>query len=366
MDREKKIIKTSILGIIVNIILVAFKATVGLIVNSIAIILDAVNNLSDALSSIITIIGTKLSGKAPDREHPYGHGRIEYFASVIIAVLVLIAGLVSFKESFLKIISPESADYSTISLIIVAVAVVVKFVIGRYVKNVGKSINSQSLIASGTDAFMDAVLSFSTLIAAIISIMWNLDLEGYLGVIISLIIIKSGIDILRETLNIMIGQRADTELTNKIKVKMLEHEEVQGVYDLALHNYGPSNLIGSAHIQVRDDMLANEIHMLTREIAYTIYKEFGIVLTIGIYAANNKGEFADVKKELEKILSQYKDIIQMHGFYGDKNKKIVSFDLILDFKAEEPKKLQEEIIKAIKEKFPQYEYNIVLDIDISD
>ncbi len=366
MDRQNKIIKTSILGIIVNIVLVAFKATVGLIVNSIAIILDAVNNLTDALSSIITIIGTKLSGKAPDREHPYGHGRIEYFASVLIAVLVLMAGIVSFQESFLKIINPESADYSTASLVIVAVAVIVKFVMGRHVKKIGKNINSQSLIASGTDAFMDAVLSFSTLVAAIISIFWNLSLEGYLGVIISIIIIKSGFDILRETLNIMIGQRADTELTNKLKTKMLQFEEVQGVYDLALHNYGPSNIIGSAHIQVRDDMLANEIHMLTREIVYTIYKEFGIVLTIGIYAANDKGEFVDVKKELEKILKEFKNVIQMHGFYGDKNKNIVSFDLIMDFKTEDQDKLQEEIIKKIKEKFPQYEYNIVLDIDISD
>lgn len=143
MDREKKIIRTSVLGIIVNIILVVFKATVGLVVNSIAIILDAVNNLSDAMSSIITIIGTKLSGKRPDKKHPYGYGRIEYFSSVIIAVLVLVAGLTSFKESFEKIINPETANYTTASIIIVAVAVIVKFVFGRYVKNIGEKTNSR-------------------------------------------------------------------------------------------------------------------------------------------------------------------------------------------------------------------------------
>lgn len=143
MDRNKVIIKTSILGIIVNVILVAFKATVGFIVNSIAIILDAVNNLTDALSSIITIVGTKLSNKAPDKKHPYGYGRIEYFTSVIISAIVLFAGITAGKESIIKILHPEEADYSIISLIIIAVAVVVKFVFGKYVKKVGKKVNSR-------------------------------------------------------------------------------------------------------------------------------------------------------------------------------------------------------------------------------
>ncbi len=366
MNRQRKIIETSIIGIIVNIVLVTFKAIVGLFVNSIAIILDAVNNLSDAMSAIITIIGTKLSEKAPDREHPYGHGRIEYFSSVIIAVLVLIAGLISFKESFVKILNPELADYSTASLVIVSVAVIVKFVFGRYVKKVGQDMNSQGLIATGTDAFMDSILSFSTLIAAIISLVWNISLEGYLGLFISIIIIKSSIDMLKTSLNIMIGERADSELTNRLKSRMMEFKEVQGVYDLALHNYGPSNIIGSAHIQVRDDMLANEIHMLTREIAYTVYKEFGIILTIGIYAANDEGEFLEVKNELENIISNYKEILQMHGFYGNKDKNMVSFDLIVDFKAKNTELLKSEILKIIKEKYPKYEYNIVLDMDISD
>lgn len=366
MERNKKIIKTSILGIVVNLILVVFKATIGLIANSIAIILDAVNNLSDALSSIITIIGTKLSEKKPDKEHPYGHGRIEYFASVIIAALVLIAGITAFKESFTKILNPEVANYSTISLIIISVAVIVKIVFGRYVKNVGKKINSQSLIAFGTDAFMDAILSLSTLIAAIISLIWNLSVEGYLGIVISIIIVKSGIDILKETLNIMIGQRADSELTNKIKERILSFKEVQGVYDLALHNYGPSNTIGSLHIQVRDDMTAKEIHSLTREISYMIYKEFGIIMSIGIYAANNTGEFLEIQKELQKIINNYKEIIQMHGFYGDEEKQIVSFDLIFDFNVENSEEIKNKIIEALKEKYPNYEYNIVLDMDISD
>jgi len=367
MERNKTIIKTSIQGIIVNVILVIFKATVGVIVNSIAIILDAVNNLSDAISSIITIIGTKLAGKKPDKEHPYGHGRIEYFASLIIAIIVLAAGVTSGKESIEKIINPVKADYTIASLIIIIVAVIVKFFLGRHVKNVGEKIDSQSLIASGTDAFMDAVLSFSTLVAAIISLIWGISLEGYLGFVISVIIVKSSYEIMKETLNSIIGARADSELTQKLREKVNAFEEVQGVYDITLHNYGPSQIMGSLHIQVDDNMTAKEIHKLTRKIQMQIYEELGTVLTIGIYAANNSDEkYVKIKNDLAKIIQEHKEILQMHGFYVDEENKTVSFDLIIDFKAESKENVKDEVVKKIKEKYPEYNYYVILDTDYSD
>lgn len=366
MDRNKKIVRTSILGIVTNIVLVAFKATIGLIANSIAIILDALNNLTDVLSSIITIVGTKLANKAPDKKHPYGHGRIEYFTSVIIAVIVLIAGITAIKESFLKIINPADTDYSIISLIIIAVAVLVKFFLGKHVKKVGKDVNSQSLVASGQDAFMDSVLSFTTLVAGILSYIWHFSIEGYLGVIISLFIIKSAIEMLKEAANSMLGERADSELSIKIKEMVLKFKEVQGVYDLNLHNYGPSRTVGSLHIQVRNDMNAGEIHILTREIAYHIYDEFGISCTIGIYAANDKGEFGKIKDELEKVVREYKEILQIHGFYVDKEKSNVFFDLIIDFDAKDKDRIETEIVSKMKAVFPEYNYNIILDPDITD
>ncbi len=367
MERNKVIIKTSIIGIITNIVLVVFKATVGLIVNSIAIILDAVNNLSDAISSIITIIGTKLAGRKPDKEHPYGHGRIEYFASLIIAIIVFAAGATSGKESIEKIIHPVKADYTVASLIIIIVAIIIKFFLGRHVKKVGEKIDSQSLIASGTDAFMDAILSFSTLVAAVISLIWGISLEGYLGFIISVIIVKSSFDIIKETLNSIIGARADSELTQKLREKVNGFEEVQGVYDITLHNYGPSQIMGSLHIQVDDNMTAKEIHKLTRKIQMQIYEELGTVVTIGIYASNSSDEFyAGIKNELTKIIQKYKEIIQMHGFYVDEESKTISFDLIIDFKAESKEKTRDEVIKEIKEKYPEYNYFVILDTDISD
>ena len=242
----------------------------------------------------------------------------------------------------------------------------VKFVFGRYVKKTGKDLNSQSLVASGQDAFMDAVLSFTTLVAAIINYIWHLSLEGYLGVVIGLFIIKSAFEMLKETANTLIGERADKEFTDKIKEKVCSYKEVQGAYDLSLHNYGPSKIIGTVHIQVRDDMTAEEIHRLTKQMTIDIYKEFGIIMTIGIYAANDNSEFADIKKELANIISGYKEVKQVHGFYVDKINKNVYFDLIIDFDAKDHEKIRDEIIARLKEKFSDYNFIIILDADVSE
>ncbi len=367
MERNTTIIRTSILGIVVNIILVIFKAVVGFIANSIAIILDAVNNLSDALSSIITIIGAKLSGKAPDKDHPYGHGRIEYIASTIIAVIVLAAGIAALKESFGKIITPETANYTAPTLIVVIAGIMVKFALGSYVRNVGNKINSKSLVASGTDAFMDAVISFSTLIAAGISIIWKLNLEGYFGLVISIFIIKAGIEILKDTLSSMIGERIEGELAESIKKRVSEYKEVEGAYDLIIHDYGPSKKMGSIHIQVNDNMTAKEIHKLTRDIQLKLLSEFGIVMTIGIYASNDSDkEAVKIKKELDDIIEEYPEIIQLHGFYIDDETKTIMFDLIISFSCKDRNALRDQVVERIKKEFPKYNYMAIIDDDFSD
>jgi len=366
MDRNKRIIKISILGIIVNIILVIFKAIVGFLANSIAIILDAVNNLSDALSSIITIVGTLLSGKKPNKKHPYGYGRIEYFSSTIIAFIVLFAGITAFKESFEKVISPEKANYTAVSIIIIVVAMLVKFFFGKYVKSQGEKLSSSSLVASGADAINDSILSFSTLVAAIVSLAFNISIEGYIGIIISVIILKASLEILKDTINDMIGVRADSDLTKSIKEKIISYDEVQGVYDLVLHNYGPNNIIGTAHIQIRDDMNAKEIHRLTRRITYDIYGDLGIIITIGIYAANDAGEYGEIKKYIFKEIKEYENIIQIHGFYVDEELKQISFDVIFNFDEKDQEAVVSEIKTKIKDKYPKYDYNIIIDTDFSD
>ena len=195
--REKQITKTSFIGIGANLMLAGFKAAAGLIAGSVAIVLDAINNLTDALSSVITIVGIKLAKRPPDKSHPFGHGRIEYLSALIIAAIVLSAGVMSLVESVKKIITPELPDYSAVTLVIIGVAVVTKLILGRFVKSRGVKYNSDALVAAGADATFDAILSLSTLIAAVIAMIWDISVDGIVGALISVFIIKAGIEMLQ-------------------------------------------------------------------------------------------------------------------------------------------------------------------------
>ena len=179
MDRHTQIIRTSWIGIGANVLLAAFKAVVGLIADSVAIVMDAVNNLSDALSSVITIVGTKLSQRPPDREHPFGFGRVEYFSAIIIALIVLAAGGTSLVESVKKIITPTEPSYTTVTLVVIIVAIVVKIVLGLFVKRKGQQLKSDALVASGSDALFDAIITRATLVSAAIMLLWGFSVDGW-------------------------------------------------------------------------------------------------------------------------------------------------------------------------------------------
>ena len=325
LSRDKIIIRTSIIGIIANVFLSSFKAVVGVLSHSIAIVLDAVNNLSDAASSIITIVGTKLAGKPADRKHPFGHGRVEYLTALVIALIVLYAGIASLQESIKKIIDPSKPDYNAAAIVIISVAIVVKIVLGRFVKKTGIKVNSDSLINSGTDALLDSVISATTLIAAVIYLAAGVSLEAYLAAIISLVIIKSGFDMLRETISQLLGQRVDAELARDIKKTVLEFDDVLGVYDLVLHNYGPDTYSGSLHIEIPDSFCADRIDVLNREIAMKVYEKYNVILTaIGVYSMNTKSELASkVKEDVTRIVFTHENVIQIHGFYLDEEKKTI-------------------------------------------
>jgi cation diffusion facilitator family transporter len=276
---------------------------------------------------------------------------------------VLWAGITAVMESWPKIFTPDVTNYSTVSLVIIAVAIVVKLALGRYVKSVGEDINSQALVASGSDALFDSILSLSTLVAALISIFFHISLEGILGAIISIVIIKASIDMIRETLDSMIGARVDSELSRKIKDSICELPEVYGAYDLSLHNYGPEEMQGSVHVEVDDSLTALEIHNLTRQISIKIYNEFSIILTVGIYARNNK--FDDIRNDLYEIASKYEEIIEIHGFIVYETQNLITFDMIVDFDADR-EKVKSRILKEIKQKHPQYTYQVIDDYDVSD
>ena len=366
--REKVVIKTSIISIVSNIVLAGFKAFVGFLSHSIAIISDAVNNLSDALSSIITIVGTKIAGKAPDREHPYGHGRVEYMTSLIVSAIVLYAGITALIESVKKIITPEEVDYSYITLIILASGIVVKFVLGLYVKKKGREVNSDSLVASGSDAFNDAILSISVLASAIIYLLFKISIEAYVGVLLSAFIIKAGIELIKESVDNMIGVRVESSLSKAIKREITKEEDIQGAYDLVLNDYGPDKYLGSVHIEVPDTLTVADIDKLSRRLSKKIYDKYGVMLhTIGVYSINTKDKnVIKAKKEISDIVFSHKGILQMHGFYYDEEEKIISFDIIIDFKVENREEVYKQIYDEVKSKYKDYKISITLDIDISD
>ena len=369
--REKKIVQTSIIGIIGNLLLVGMKVTIGIITSAISIISDGINNLTDAFSSLITIIGTKLSNKKPDKKHPYGHGRIEYLTSLIIGVIVVAAGATAITTAIRSFIDNDSyASYNELALIMLSVGIVIKLALGIFFRIQGKKYESDALMASGVDAISDVALSLSTLIVAIICYFApeasKIRLENYLSILIGLFIIKAGVGILRDSVSNIIGKRANPEVTNGIKAIVNSFKDVHGAYDIILNNYGPERVIGSVHIQVNDNMTAKEIHRLTKEIQTQAYQKYGVILTVGVYASNDDDVSLAIKRDLQGILKKFPSFLQIHGFYLDHEKKLVTFDLIFQF----DKKEHSEEIKQIKEEisalYPDYTFYIIEDLDISD
>ena len=368
ISREKTIIRTGIIGIIANILLASFKALVGVAVHSTAMILDAVNNFSDVLSSVVTIIGTKIASKKPDYKHPLGHGRVEYLAQMIIAALILYAGITALWESIQKIINPVEADHSAISLTIISVAIVVKIGLGIFVKGQGKKVKSDLLISSGTDALFDAILSTAVLISAVILLLFKFNIEAYVSVIISLFILKAGFEIIREAVDDMVGHRIESEYTKKVKDSVLTFSEVHGAYDLVLHNYGPDKYLGSLHIEVDDTMTADKIDTLTRNITSKVFADTGIILTaIGLYSRNSSNEkLMKLRNDITELVVDHKHIKQLHGFYVDEENKRITFDVVVDFEEQDREGLVAHIKNDVKNALPEYEIFVAVDSDISD
>ena len=367
ISRDKIILKTGFIGIITNVILSAFKGVIGFLTNSIAITLDAVNNLSDALSSIITIVGLKLAGKKPDKEHPYGHGRIEYLTALTIGVIILYTGFAGAFSSVKKIISPELPEYDNISLFIIAVAVVVKLFLGIYTQKMGVRANSDSLIASGVDAKFDALISLSTLVAAFIFIFFGVSLEAFLGVAISLLLIKTAAEILKDTINKILGSRPNLDTIKAIYKEIRSIDGVMGAYDLMFHDYGPDKMLGSVHIVVSEEMSAAAIDTLTRKIQSDIFTKFSVVIdAVGIYALNLKNpQVKEIHRAVKKLVFSDKFVLQMHGFYANLSEKIISFDMIIDFDAPDRDELYRQIVAKVANEFSDYQVLIALDNDYS-
>ena len=366
--RNRSIRQVALINIAANILLVVFKMLAGLLSNSVAIILGAINNLSDALSSIITLIGAKLSERKPDRKHPFGYGRIEYLVTFLVAGIVLYAGINSMQEAIARIITPESTTYDFTSLLIVSVSIVAKMVLGTFTIKRGKRLGADALVWSGIESRYDAVVSAATLASAGVYLAGGISLDGWVGAIISLLIIKAGFDILREAVSKTLGERAEAQLSQAVRTTINQIDGVHGAYDLVLYDHGPGAIDGCVHVEVDDTMTAAHMDAISRRIRKEVYEKQHVhLLAVGIYSTNTQSSKAsEIRTGIADIIAQFPHVHDLHGFYLNEETETVSFDVVIGFDDKDRYATFNEICRQAAQKYPHYEFNATLDVDATD
>ncbi|GHU84599.1 cation diffusion facilitator transporter [Clostridia bacterium] len=360
--RDAYILMAGSIGILMNLLLVAIKWIIGNSANSVTLISDALNNLLDAGCSVIVIIGTKLAQKSPDEKHPYGYGRIEYIAGLVVSVAILVCGLSFLKRSALAIIQPQEVSFDVLSIGGILIAIGIKIFLWRYNKKVEMKINSQMLKAASVDALTDVTISLLTLVVAVASLFSNVKIDGYMGIVVSLFVMYSGMQLIKETGGSIVGSKIEKSLADKIYHKVMEQDIVSGAHDLILHNYGPNRHIGSINVGLADSLTVKEVADVFVKLKSEIGEEFGISMTLGVYSIDNYDEKTlKMKSEAQEIILGFDKVINIHAFSIDKKTKMMYFDIVLDFEIADEKWLKRDIEKALKAKFPKYDIMIHVD-----
>ncbi len=368
MDRDQQIVRASTVGIVGNSVLAAVKAVVGIASGSIAITLDATNSLVDAVSSVIALIGTKLARKQPNREHPLGYGRVEYLASAIVSALIISAGVSALTESVRSIMHPTTPDYSTVTLVVVGIAAVVKALLGMYQKRVGQKVDSSTLMGSGADSLMDAMVSLATLVAAILFLTLHIQVESWLAAGISLLICKSGIELLRDTLSKILGGRVSPQVVEQVEYEAHKVDGVIMTSNLMLLDYGPERVTGSIHVTVDGNMTVAEFDNIARTVQQRVFRETGVALAgVTPYAAAKlDDEAAAVRADVGRIVWQHDHVVDLRGLYVDPDTLTVRFDAVKEYGPEDRHELHDEIVRACKEQHPSWTFDVRVLPDASD
>ncbi|MDU1411302.1 MAG: cation diffusion facilitator family transporter [Clostridium sp.] len=366
--REKYGYLGGIVGIFVNILLFAIKLTVGLLANSIAVIADAVNNLSDVGASLVTIFGFKLSSKPADEEHPFGHGRIEYISGLIVAFLVLMVGFEFVKSSIDKIKNPTPVSFSVIALILLIISILFKVWLSKFYKNVGSKINSSALKASSVDSLSDVISSSTVVLSLILSKFISFPIDGYMGLIVSFIILYAGFNLIKDTLNPLLGTAPDEELVEEIHKMLIAYEHIDGTHDLMVHNYGPGRIIATIHAEIPLDISVVKAHEIVDKAEKEISAALDIKLLIHMDpVTTNDEEILAAKDEINEVLDNYPFILSFHDFrvVGEGDYKNLIFDVVVSrefiITRDSELKLQKDINKKLKEISPNH--NAIITVD---
>ena len=359
-----------IVGIVVNLILFATKLVVGIILNSIAVTADAFNNLSDVASSVITILGFKLAGKPADKEHPFGHGRLEYISGLIVSFLVMLVGFEFIKTSLDRITHPSKVIFNLIPFILILVSIGFKLWISGFNKAIGKAIKSSALEASSFDALSDVISSSCVALSLLLSKWIDFPIDGYIGVLVSCFIIYAGYSLIKDTMNPLLGEAPDETLVNGLRERLLSYEHITGAHDLVIHNYGPGRCMGSVHAEVPCDISIVKIHEIIDKAEKEISEEFDIHLVIHMDPINTDDEEVNNSRlDLLNVLEYFPIIKSIHDFriVGEGEHKNLIFDAVIDFNPSftehDEIKLEEEINKELKKCCPHYNALMTVDRD---
>lgn len=359
-----------VVGIITNVILFIIKLSVGIITSSIAISADAFNNLSDSASSLITILGFKLSSKPADKEHPFGHGRIEYLSALLVSFFVLLVGVEFIKTSVSRILNPINISSNIIVVSLMLFSILAKIWLGFFYSHLSKEIDSTALKASSKDSFADVITTLVVLFSLISSKFFAFPIDGYIGVLVSIFIIFSGISLIKETINPLLGEAPSEELVESIKKSLLSYDEIIDTHDLIVHNYGPGRTIASIHAEVPSNLSIVKIHETIDNAEKEIGENLDILLVIHMDPVNiHCEEVKETKEFLLSILKKYSEYKSIHDFrvVGEGEIKNLIFDLVITCNKEVTKmeelKLIHNICNDIKKIHPHYNAIITIDKD---
>jgi cation diffusion facilitator family transporter len=366
--REKYGIVSGVLGIIINLVLFTVEIILGLITNSIAIIADAFHNLTDVTSSIVALVGFRMSIKPADKTHPFGHGRMEYISALIVSFLILMVGFEFVKTSFGRIMHPESVSFNITTLIVIAFAIPLKLWLSYFNKSLGKMINSSTLEATGKDALNDVAILSGVIISLAFAYIFKVNIDGYVSMIIAVFIMLSGISLIKETINPLLGEAPDPELVNEIKTSVLGYEHILGVHDIIIHNYGPGRSMASLHAEVPSNISIMKIHEIIDKGERELSEKFNMFIVIHMDpVCHDSKEIIDAENIVQKILKRFPIISSFHDLriIGEGENKNLVFDIVISFDKEltqgDEEKLKLDIDTAIKSE--HVGYNIVLTVD---
>lgn len=363
-SRESIIAVTSGLGIFVNIALALIKVFIGLLVSSIAIVSEGVNSAADAMSALITLVGAKLAQKHPDEKHPFGYGRIEYLVSLVIAVLILVTGIQMVISSVKMIFHPEELSVSYVALAIVAGTAVIKFFLGIYTIKMGKKADSSALIGVGMEGRNDSFASVITILSSLIFLIFHISVDAYAGILISLLIIKAGLEVLKDTISDILGRPGEHELAVQLYREIRKTDGIISAADMMLHNYGPDAWSGSVNVEIDHNKTVGEIYQFLHKLQLHIMHEYQVTMVFGVYAVDNEhAQIKELRRQIGEFVRNHEHLKSYHAVYMDEKDHKIYCDFIVDYKLQDWETLREEFTRYIAESYPEYEVELVIETE---